>query len=187
MPAHKNNLEEIALIAELVRRAPNPPGRTALMKFAYLLKTLRGVPLNYDFRLYNYGPFDSDVLDDLQYAGVLGAVESRVIAYPGGRGYEYRPGSRINEIEAFARGFLSQHSKSIDWVLSIFGNRSAQDLEMVSTLVFVDRAALENGAKQKIAELVKKVRAVKPYLSGEAVEREARSLADRGLLLAVAS
>jgi hypothetical protein len=155
------------------------------MKLAYFLKTLKGVPLSYDFRLYTYGPFDSDVLDDLQYAEALGAVEAEVSAYSGGKWYQYRPGSRIDEIANCAKAFLSRHSESIDWVLGNFGSRSAQDLEMASTLIFVDRAALESGSRQEISELARKVRAVKPYLSTEAIEREARDIKGKGLLLAV--
>ena len=186
MPANRNNLDRVALMAELVRRAPKPPGRTALMKLAYFLRTLRSVPLAYDFRLYTYGPFDSDVLDDLQYAEALGAVRSEVIPYPGGKVYQYRAGSRVEEITDYAEAFLSRHGESIEWVLTKFGSRSALDLEMASTLVFVDRATLEKGAKQEMAELARKVQAVKPYLSRGAIEREARALEEEGLLAALA-
>ena len=44
---------QTAILTSLVKSAPNKPGRTALMKFAYLLQTIRGVPLGYRFRLYN--------------------------------------------------------------------------------------------------------------------------------------
>ena len=64
------------------------------MKCLFFLKVLKNVPLPYSFRLYTYGPFDSDVLDDLRYAEALGAVESTLVAYPGGRGYEYQRGRR---------------------------------------------------------------------------------------------
>lgn len=46
-----------AVLTALVKRAPKSPGRTALMKFAYLLQAVRNVPLGYRFRLYNYGPY----------------------------------------------------------------------------------------------------------------------------------
>jgi hypothetical protein len=78
-------LERVALIADLVSRAPRRLGRTALMKCLFFLKVLKGVPLPYHFRLHTYGPYDSDVLYDLQYAEYLGAVESALVAYPGGQ------------------------------------------------------------------------------------------------------
>ena len=54
----------MCILTTLVKRAPKPPGRTALMKFAYLLQTIRGIPLGYRFRLYNYGLYDEQVLTD---------------------------------------------------------------------------------------------------------------------------
>jgi hypothetical protein len=51
--------DRIGLIARLVEKAPGQTlGRTAIVKFAFLLQALRKVPLKYDFRLYTYGPFD---------------------------------------------------------------------------------------------------------------------------------
>jgi len=35
------------------------------MKLLYFLQEWKGVRLNYDFRLYTYGPFESEVLSDL--------------------------------------------------------------------------------------------------------------------------
>jgi uncharacterized protein YwgA len=180
-------LDRIALITELVDRAPVKLGRTALMKCLFFLKALRNVPLPYSFRLYTYGPFDSDVLDDLQYAEFLGAVESTLVRYPGGRGYEYELGPKAEKIRKQADEFLERHKESIDWVLKEFGNRSALDLEMASTLVYIDRSVAERGKrKTTIAELVRKVGDVKPHLATEAIEREAQDLNERGFLKTVA-
>jgi hypothetical protein len=83
----------LAVITELVSRAPSGHvGRTALMKFCYLLQTVRGVPLGYRFTLYSYGPFDSSVLSDLGTAESLGAVRSNVVYHSGGYGYRISKG-----------------------------------------------------------------------------------------------
>lgn len=57
---------------------------------------------------------------------------------------------------------------------------------MASTLVYIDRATSEKKAKATIADLAKKVHAVKPHLTLDAIEREARSLKEKGLLEAPA-
>lgn len=178
---------KVALIAYLVARAaPTRLGRTAIMKCLFFLKVVKHVPLPYSFGLYTYGPFDSNVLDDLQYAEALGAVKSTLVEYPGARGYEYQKGSNFAEVEKQAHKFLSQYEESIDWVLNEFGNRSAIDLEMASTLVYIDRNANDKKAKLTIADLARKVHAVKPHLALDAIEREARSLKEKGLLEAPA-
>ena len=57
------------------------------MKFAYLLQTVRRVPLEYQFRLYNYGPYDSAVLSDVSQAVSFKAIKSETFGF----GYAYSP------------------------------------------------------------------------------------------------
>ena len=185
MKTHHSKLDRIALIAELVDHAPTAPGRTMLMKCLYFLKAVKDVPIPYTFRLYTYGPFDSDVLDDLSYAESLGAIKSTLVAYPGGQGYEFELGPESEKIKQQSKEFLKEHKDSIDWVLLEFGNRSALDLEMASTLIFIDRTLSEKGTKKPIAEIAKKVRDVKPHLDTKAIEEEAKKLNQKGLLTAI--
>src|SRR5450432_1407815 len=89
--------DRLAMITELVSRAPaGYVGRTALMKFCYLLQTVRQVPLGYRFTLYSYGPFDSEVLSDLGTAEAMHAVKSNVVSYPGGYGYRIQKSERAD-------------------------------------------------------------------------------------------
>jgi uncharacterized protein len=184
MSSGQTQNDKLAVITELAKQAPRL-GRTALMKHLFFLKVLRRVPLPYNFRLYTHGPFDADVLDDLQYAQVLGAIESTLVPYSGGYGYELRAGTNAEKIEKQATDFVAQYRDSIGWVLKEFGNRTALDLEMVSTLIFVDRSLAEKGARVSISELAKKVHDIKPHLKTEAIEREGKSLNERGFLNAV--
>jgi len=57
-------------------------------------------------------------------------------------------------------------------------------LEMASTLVYIDRVTNGKKARATIADLARKVHEVKPHLSIDTIEREARSLKDKGLLQA---
>jgi hypothetical protein len=177
--------QRLAIITELVKKASGGFGRTALMKCLFFLKTLRNVPLPYSFRLYTYGPFDGDVLEDLQYAESLGAIKSTGVSYPGGYGYEFRVGPQAGRLEGQASEFVSQQQENIDWVLNEFGNRSALDLEMASTLVYIDHALAGQGTTVSITDLAKKVHAVKPHLLIDAIEMEAQKLSERGYLKAV--
>ncbi len=180
-----NSLDSVALIAHLVARAPTKLGRTAVMKCAYFLKTIRHVPLPYRFGLYTYGPFDSDVLDDLQYAEALGAVEGHLVEYPRSSGYEYQRGPKLEEIASRSKDFLARHQASVEWVLKEFGRRTAMELEMASTLVYVDRATQAEKRTVTIADLARKVHDVKPHLPIDTIEKEARELKEKGLLEAV--
>jgi hypothetical protein len=155
------------------------------MKYLFFLKILRNVPLAYNFRLYTYGPFDGDVLEHLGYAESLGAVASRAIAYSGGRSYEYRSGPDADLVRQQGQEFLARQEANIAWVLERFGNRSAVDLEMASTIVYIDRSLAERNLTTTIEELARKVRDVKPHLQLDQIEQEARALAESRLLTAV--
>ena len=172
--ANVEQRRRLAIIVDLVRRNPDV-GRTVLMKWLYLLKTLRNVPLRYDFRLYTYGPFDGEVLMDLQYAEAIGAVESEAVEYPGGYGYEYKVGPESNWICDKESTFLEEQSASLDWVLEEFGSRTAVQLELASTLVYVDQRRLGAGGAT-VTEVIDRVHNVKPHRSKKMIREEAKRI-----------
>jgi uncharacterized protein len=178
--------DRFAMIAVLAEKIPfGRIGRTALMKFTYFLQELRGVPLGYDFTLYAYGPFDAAVLDDLAYAQALDAVKVRIVYYPNGYGYEIRPGRAAKEVKESARGFLADHQDEIDWVIREFGSLTAAELELASTMVYVDREALRSSQRLTLTELVRQVLAVKPRFTEDQAYAQARSLLEKGLLQSI--
>lgn len=160
-------------------------GRTALMKYMYLLQTVRGVPLGYRFTLYAYGPFDSDVLVDLSVAEAFEAVECELELYSGGYRYKIRPALNAKWLQGRAEKFLARYSKDVDWVIKKFGSFSSAELELVGTIVYVDREVVV-GKRLRLEQVVKIVREVKPHFSQDKVLRYARQLASEHLLQASA-
>jgi hypothetical protein len=57
---------------------------------------------------------------------------------------------------------------------------------MSSAIVYADRSMAERGARSTFTELARKVHAIKPYLTLELIEGEARAVAKLDLLTAVA-
>lgn len=176
MPADKL-LQRLALFSEFARSARL--GRTAIMKLCFFLQESKGVPLGYQFSIYSYGPFDSDVLADLTTAEHMNILKSNIVYYPSGSGYEYSLGSdvSIKEIEA---DFLARHRASIAWALTNFGNRTAGDLELLSTTLFV--AKFNN--PENAAQLVGKVALIKPHFSGDQIQRAFQELVTLNVLRA---
>jgi hypothetical protein len=175
----------LGLLSTLVAQAPGKLGRTAVMKLAFLLQTVKGLPLGYDFRLYTYGPFDSDVLYDLDLAVSLDAVRSDLIAFPSGYGYKFAPGSNQ---ELFTKKFgpeLSKYQNEISWALREFGEKSASDLELLTTIIYADREALQQHQPASLQELARKVREVKPRFAEDYIVHNIRFLVDKGLVKAV--
>ena len=175
----------LALIPYLAEKSPQGwIGRTQLMKFFYFLQTLRKVPLGYRFTLYAYGPFDSAVLGDLGIAEVFDLVESTAISYPSGCGYKIE--SRIDEDNALELGgdLARKHKDDLDWVIRQFGEKSAADLELESTIVYVALSArvrqLPAGG-ERLSHIAQSVSAVKPRFSKEQVAQRLDRLLEAGI------
>ena len=177
-----NEIHRPGLIAYLAKKAPGGwLGRTALMKYCYLLQAVRGVPLGYRFTLYTYGPFDSSVLNDLGTADALGLVKSTFEPYPSG--YGYRIESRVdpekeNKLDGW--GIAERHRKSIDWVLQEFGTKSAAELELETTIIFVGRNPKSKNLNSE--GLARVVHEVKPRYPEDDILERTKTLGDKDLL-----
>jgi uncharacterized protein YwgA len=160
-----NQLNRIAAITRLLGLSGRKLGRTAVMKLCFFLQSIKDVPLGYEFTLYSYGPFDSDVLADLQTAENLGVISSDIEYYVGGYGYEISPTARAKEVEAVSDDFLGKYSSEIEWVANTFSSLSATDLELLSTIVFISqkRVILSDTA------LIAQVHQVKPHFSTDRI------------------
>jgi hypothetical protein len=177
--------KRLATITALItKQRSGSLGRTALMKYCYFLKELRGVPLNYHFTLYSYGPFDSTVLADLQYAESLNAVESELEVYSSGYGYKLKSGPKAQQLTDRARDFISRYEEDIDAVVETFSGKSASELEMLSTVLYVDREWASIRQPVKMKQVVDEVSEVKPHLDRTQISKGARWLKEKGFLKA---
>jgi len=176
----------LGILTEIVERAPSRLGRTAIMKLVYLLQTVKDVPLDYSFGLYLYGPYDNDVLNDLAQAETMRAVRSSLVPHPNGYGYEFSPGpdSARDHVKSFAGPELAKYHDAIAWALDEFGSKTAGDLELLSTIVYADREALQGRRCLSVAELCRKVREIKPRFAQEYILASISALAEKGLLIA---
>jgi uncharacterized protein len=172
----------LATIAELARRGDGRFGRTAIMKLCYFLQTLKNVPLRYSFRLYTYGPYDSQVLEDLKIAQSLGAVQTKSFEWPGGTGITITPAEKFDELLKRAGTEFKEIKTTIEAVVSEFGGYSASDLELLSTIIYIDRAYQDSGKSISLSELISQIHDVKPNHDRKKIESEVQGLIKKGLL-----
>jgi hypothetical protein len=188
MNSEKRWLERIGLIAALVEKSEGQVlGRTAIMKLIYFLQVLRQLPLAYDFRLHTYGPFDPDVLEDLSYARIYGAVTERTVLQRQGYRFEIKPGRRCMRAQTAAGDWLEGYRKDLDWVLGEFGKFAAPDLELLSTIVFADRAHGKQDKALSLEELAMQVQNIKPRFTRGYVLDQCRRAMSKGFLQAVSA
>lgn len=161
------------LIAELAHQlecASPQFERTALQKMVYLLKELFSVNAGYEFELYTYGPFSSQLLADLDLAALLGGVSVEYVPSLVG-GYRITSGPQNEEFRRRAAVFLEAVDPAIKQAVRDFGSFSAKDLELRSTIVYVDRDSKRSGQRPSRAAFIGLVKELKPRFSLEAIDR----------------
>lgn len=171
----------LALMAEVSdrwRTKSSHLGRTAMMKICFFLQETKGISLDYNFSLYSYGPFDSDVLSDLGTAVRLNLLKESIVYYPSGIGYEYRPGVDIGSARKLMQDFLSLYSDHIQWAVDTFGNKTAGELELLSTTIYI--AKYQN--PEDFDHLVDQVELTKPHFSKDQIRRGVQELITLDLL-----
>jgi hypothetical protein len=123
-------------------------------------------------------------LADLGNAEALSAVESEPVLYPGGYGYQIKPGTKAKWLQKRGSSFLNRHESDIKWVAQEFGSLTSSQLELVSTIIYVDREAKQNNEKIKLRDLAKRVHEVKPHFSDAQILSSAEQLLSGKLLKA---
>ena len=176
-----------AILARLVSNAPGKKlGRTQVMKMFYFLQELKGVPLGYDFRLFTYGPFDAEVLSDLATATSVNVVKEETVIYPRSYGFEITPGPHADRLSRELGSARPDIAEQVDAVSSEFGACGAADLELRSTILFVDRERPQGGTQTTAQALAKRVREIKPHFSEDTILDRIREMDEQGWLHSIA-
>jgi len=156
--------ERYGLIAELAQklRGTGRLGKKAIQKYVYLLQELEGVATGYKFSFYTYGPYSSDLAGDLD---VVNSLQGVSITYsPSDNAYNIAQGEKSDELKSRSVAYLQNASAGIEKLVRFFGGRYAKDLELISTIVFLNRNDQQISAINETA-VVRKVLELKPKYS----------------------
>jgi len=176
--------ERVAILTEVVRQT-REIGRTSLMKMAYLLQTVKRVPLGYDFELYLYGPYSTQVLGDLSIAAFWGALREEYYTTRNGYGYKITLGCPAEDMPQGdqTRGSIPEsYREAVRWLVEKFKNYTASEMEAVGTLVWIDREAMGNRDTLSMEKLLDIAEEIKPNFPRERFRQLAEKLIDEGVL-----
>ena len=176
--------DRYALIVELAQRLQGKHqqfGKTALQKLIYFLQEVYDVDCGYDFSLYTYGPFTSQVLQDLDLVESIGGVKV-IPKREGLDGYQIEPHENDERVQQQAGEFLDLHSDDLDTLIKEYGRFSAKELEMRATIVFVEREMNRDHGSVLREALVRVVSDIKPYFTEEEIEAAVEELQAKGHL-----
>jgi uncharacterized protein len=179
-----------ALIAELAKRldAVSPQfGKTVLQKLVFLLQEVYHVDCGYDFELFSYGPFDSQLLGDLDLVEHWGCISiDSVNAMLGG--YRIRPTDRVDFVREKAASFLDaeQTRKALENLVSTYGAMTARELELRATTVYVERNLRGKGDSPTKTKVCRLVGQIKPKFKQREIEQTVDELSGRNHILLAA-
>ena len=162
--------ERLAFITEIAKRDTHNLGKTGMMKFLYLLQTIYKVPLGYEFEIYTYGPYCQTVMSDIEYAEFADCIQVKPITYPSGlSGYSINAKQTDNKVLDNTTDIIHEYSRQIDEVIASFSEKSAKELELYSTIVFVTSSFYQNSWGKEKGEICKTVKGIKPHFSNDTI------------------
>lgn len=130
-------------------------GKKAVQKYIHILSSLAGRSFGYEFSFYTYGPFSRELASDLDFLAATRAID---VAYDGDA-YSI---TATASSEALARSLPKGVRDTADKIWSKFAGRTAKQLELISTILFVtdeETIALNSNV------MTDRVRALKPKYS----------------------
>lgn len=163
--------DQYGLMAELALKLKDISpqfGKTVLQKIVYIMQEVYGVPSNYDYILYNYGPYSAELADDLSF---LATMEGVKVEWSNNLGYEISSAKRTEHFIKRGQNFLENYATEINKVIERFGNMSAKGLELRSTIIYISKEdALDKDS------LVSRVKEIKPFFSHEEIDQAYKEL-----------
>jgi uncharacterized protein YwgA len=119
-------------------------GKTVVQKMVYLLS--RKNIAKFDFSMYHYGPYSSELSAELSFIEKNGIIE---ITWKDNEGYFIKP---TNDSERFLSLINSDERKAIDETVNQFGKFKAIDLSLIATALYLkDNFGVEDS---KLADAV---------------------------------
>lgn len=159
-----DRLQRAALITKLVqalRGQQSWAGETHVQKAAYLLQEMLGVPLDYPFVLYKFGPYSFDFRDEI--TALRGDDLLRLeFKPPYGPRYDVCEEQALT-IQGLKNKTLEMYNSQIEFVANKLGARGVSALERLATAYYVMRK-LPGEPPERLADEVVRI---KPHVTHE--------------------
>lgn len=151
-------------------------GKTKLHKLVYLIKEIGKVPVGFNFRFYNYGPYSDNLAETLDFVTSLQGVKMKYDATV--NMYEISAGENAAKLVEKANPELQNNKEAIDGILAAYGNNTAKELELITTIIYSNK----NYEAKSVDILTQTTKNLKPKFSTNEIQASIRKLQAAGLL-----
>lgn len=173
----KNNVskeDQYALISFFAKELGHSQsfGKKALQKVVHLLQELTKIDTGYQFSFYTYGPYSSELSNDLDVAAQRGGV--KILYNPEDQYYLIQSGDNTPHAIESGKRFLENNRNEIDKVTKLSRGKTAKDLELISTIVFLqtrDKSSDFSSQEAMVARVQSLKPKYRPYEIEKAIEK----------------
>ena len=154
-------------------------GKTSVMKIMFILQQVFSMKLGYSFNIYTYGPYAAEVTDDLETLIYNKLIDAEIYQYNNSMAYRLKitdNGKSLIDI------FPSEEEDKISKVLALFGDKTAKELELDSTIIYTKNIYIKNNWNQKKEDIVGDVHEIKPHFKIETIQSAYDKLEEDGML-----
>lgn len=164
MMKESQRLGLLASIIQMLNDADSWTGRMHIQKLVYLAQRLLRLQSEYEFVLYQRGPYSFDLDADIRSLRSIGAVDIRPAPLPYGPKY-LRTSlggaiSKLNPVE-------EELNDNLATLASELGPKTASELELLATSHYV----LHEGLSETDKDIVDRVVSLKPQFPPDQVEQ----------------
>lgn len=142
-------------------------GKTAVMKAMFILQQVKGIKLGYDFSIYTYGPYTSDVMEDIDDLVREGLLLSTM--YPVGNSVGYCL-SATEQGKGATEKLTAEESQALKDVSAFVGGKSARELELYSTIIYIVNLYAKNSWGNSKESIIERVQEIKPHFATGAIQ-----------------
>lgn len=154
-------------------------GKTAVMKTIFILQQVKHVDLGCEFSIYTYGPYNADVMEDIDELVSDGLLLSNAYIYKDYVGYTL---SATDFGVDVAPKLKNKDAVALKEVLGFVKGKNAKELELYSTIIYVEDWYLKSKKANSIDSIIKKVHELKPHFSEETIQKAYTCLSDANFL-----
>lgn len=152
-------------------------GKKAFQKLVYLAM-VEGVPLNYSYSMYIYGPYSESVANEFEHI-----YKEDIIDLPYDGSYIYQKGTMADQVLEDGITEIECYTEELDRLLNRFGNMSPRELEIYCTAHFIwENQLIFKGPTDRISVIEEIKKAKYPKFNITEIERAYDTLVTWGLI-----
>ena len=154
-------------------------GKTAVMKTIFMLQQVKHVDLGCEFSIYTYGPYNADVMEDIDELVSDGFLSSSAYFYKDYIGYTL---SATDSGTKAVQSLSDEDTVAFKEILDFIRGKNAKELELYSTIIYVEDWYFKNEKASNADATIKKVHELKPHFSEDAIKKAYACLSEASFL-----